>query len=350
MNDTLKEALTSIKWENNALILLDQTILPNEISYDEYHTIESVWDAIVTMKVRGAPAIGVTAAYGMYLGIRNFEGTIDEMRNQVQKNRDYLATSRPTAVNLFWAIDRMVKCVTSIDSDKIEMVKDALLEEAKTIHREDEEINRQIGENLLTLLQNGNGVLTHCNAGALATTKYGTATAPFYLAKEKGWDIKVYADETRPRLQGSTLTALELQRAGIDVTVITDNMAAMVMSQGKVQAAIVGCDRVAANGDTANKIGTLGVAILAKHYGIPFYVAAPTPTIDMNTSDGSLIPIEERHIDEIINGLGKWTAPKDIQAYNPAFDVTPANLITAIVTEKGIIKAPFEENLKKLFI
>lgn len=346
----MKQELVSIQWENDALVLLDQTILPNDIVYDEYKTLESVWDAIVTMKVRGAPAIGVTAAYGMYLGICNFEGTVDELNQQLQKNGDYLATSRPTAVNLFWAIDRMLKYAFTIESDKIDTVKKSLLEEAQTIHREDEEINRQIGEHLLTFLENGNGVLTHCNAGALATTKYGTATSPFYLAKEKGWDLKVYADETRPRLQGSTLTALELHRAGIDVTLITDSMAAMVMSQKKIQAVIVGCDRVAANGDTANKIGTLSVAILAKHYNIPFYVAAPTPTIDMETLDGSSIPIEERHIEEITNSFGKWTAPKDIQAYNPAFDVTPAHLITAIVTEKGIVHAPFEENLKKLFI
>ncbi|EGA90839.1 methylthioribose-1-phosphate isomerase [Planococcus donghaensis MPA1U2] len=345
----MTEALVSIEWKDDELVLLDQTILPNEIAYDRYTTIESVWDAIVTMKVRGAPAIGVTAAYGIYLSIRDFEGTPEELKQQLQKSRDYLATSRPTAVNLFWAIDRMMTCALSLDSDNIETIKEILLEEAKKIHREDEEINRQIGEHLLTLLEDGNGVLTHCNAGALATSKYGTATSPFYLAKEKGWDLKVFADETRPRLQGSTLTALELHRAGIDVTVITDSMAAMVMSQGKIQAAIVGCDRVAANGDTANKIGTLGVAILAKHYNVPFYIAAPTPTIDMDTPDGSAIPIEERHIEEIINSLGKWTAPKDVQAYNPAFDVTPANLITAIVTEKGIVHAPFEENFKKLF-
>lgn len=344
----MTEALVSIEWKNDALILLDQTKLPNEITYDRYTTIESIWDAIVTMKVRGAPAIGVTAAYGMYLGIQGVTGSVSELRDSLQKNGEYLATSRPTAVNLFWAIDRMINCATSLGGDNIEMMKETLLKEAKKIHQEDEDINRQIGEHLLTLLEDGNGVLTHCNAGALATSKYGTATSPFYLAKEKGWDLKVYADETRPRLQGSTLTALELHRAGIDVTVITDSMAAMVMSQGKIQAAIVGCDRVAANGDTANKIGTLGVAILAKHYKVPFYIAAPTPTIDMETANGDTIPIEERNIEEIINSLGKWTAPKDVQAYNPAFDVTPADLITAIVTEKGIVHAPFEENLKKL--
>ncbi|EPD51917.1 S-methyl-5-thioribose-1-phosphate isomerase [Paenisporosarcina sp. FSL H8-0542] len=337
----MTEALNPIEWKNDALVLLDQTKLPNDIVYEEFTTVESVWDAIVTMKVRGAPAIGVAAAYGVYLAVRNSETDLVKV---VQKSAEYLATSRPTAVNLFWALDRMT-AVKAPDA----IYKEALLAEAKAIHKEDEEINRTIGENLLTLLTDGMGILTHCNAGALATSKYGTATAPMYLAKEKGWDFKVYADETRPRLQGSTLTALELSRAGIDVTVITDNMAAMVMSQGKVQAVIVGCDRVAANGDTANKIGTLGVSILAKHYNIPFYVAAPTPTIDLNTPTGTQIPIEERHKSEVIEGFGRLTAPADVNVYNPAFDVTPHEHITAIVTEKGIVRAPYEENLKKLF-
>lgn len=334
----MNEPLNPIEWKNDALVLLDQTKLPNDIVYEEFTTVEGVWDAIVTMKVRGAPAIGVAAAYGVYLGVRDVTSNIEE---EVQKHADYLATSRPTAVNLFWALDRM----KAVKSDSL---KEALLEEAKAIHKEDEAINRAIGENLLTVLNDGMGILTHCNAGSLATSKYGTATAPMYLAKEKGWDFKVYADETRPRLQGSTLTALELSRAGIDVTVITDSMAGMVMSQGKIQAVIVGCDRVAANGDTANKIGTLGVSILAKHYGIPFYVAAPTPTIDLQTPTGNEIPIEERDKSEVIEGFGKLTAPAHVNVYNPAFDVTPAEHITAIVTEKGIVRAPFKENLAKL--
>ena len=334
----MNEPLNPIEWKNDALVLLDQTKLPNEIVYEEFTTVEGVWDAIVTMKVRGAPAIGVAAAYGVYLGVRDVTSNIEE---EVQKHADYLATSRPTAVNLFWALDRM----KAVKSDSL---KEALLEEAKAIHKEDEAINRTIGENLLTLLNDGMGILTHCNAGSLATSKYGTATAPMYLAKEKGWDFKVFADETRPRLQGSTLTALELSRAGIDVTVITDSMAGMVMSQGKIQAVIVGCDRVAANGDTANKIGTLGVSILAKHYGIPFYIAAPTPTIDLQTPTGAEIPIEERDKSEVIEGFGKLTAPAHVNVYNPAFDVTPAEHITAIVTEKGIVRAPFKENLAKL--
>lgn len=334
----MNEPLNPIEWKNDTLVLLDQTKLPNDIVYEAFTTVEGVWDAIVTMKVRGAPAIGVAAAYGVYLGVRDVTTNMEE---EVQKHADYLATSRPTAVNLFWALDRM----KAVKSDSL---KEALLEEAKAIHKEDAAINRAIGENLLTLLNDGMGILTHCNAGSLATSKYGTATAPMYLAKEKGWDFKVYADETRPRLQGSTLTALELSRAGIDVTVITDSMAGMVMSQGKIQAVIVGCDRVASNGDTANKIGTLGVSILAKHYGIPFYIAAPTPTIDLQTPTGDEIPIEERDKSEVIEGFGKLTAPADVNVYNPAFDVTPAEHITAIVTEKGIVRAPFKENLAKL--
>ncbi|MBY6037125.1 S-methyl-5-thioribose-1-phosphate isomerase [Fictibacillus nanhaiensis] len=346
----MTEQLIPIQWKDDALVLLDQTTLPNEVRYDSYTTIESVWDAIVTMKVRGAPAIGVSAAYGLYLGVKDAgEDSFETFFSDLKEKSDYLAASRPTAVNLFWALERMEKKVDSLSGSEVDEIKNALLQEAIAIHQEDEEINRLIGENLLTLLSDGMGILTHCNAGALATTKYGTATAPMYLAKEKGWDMKVYADETRPRLQGSTLTALELQRAGIDVTVITDNMAAMVMSQGKIQAVIVGCDRVAANGDVANKIGTMGVAILAKNFGIPFYVAAPTPTIDLRTPTGKEIPIEEREAEEVTNRFGVYTAPKGVKVYNPAFDVTPNEFVTAIVTEKGIVEAPYEENLQKLF-
>ncbi|MEF7659128.1 S-methyl-5-thioribose-1-phosphate isomerase [Bacillus thuringiensis] len=346
----MEEQLIPIQWKDDALVLLDQTLLPNEVVYESFKTAESVWDAIQVMKVRGAPAIGVSAAYGVYLGAKAVtQSTVEEFVEEVKKVCAYLATSRPTAVNLFWALERMESVAIDHTHLSIAQLKDRLLEEAKEIHREDEEINRQIGEHALTLFHDGMGVLTHCNAGALATTKYGTATAPMYLAKEKGWDLKIYSDETRPRLQGSTLTALELQRAGIDVTVITDNMAAMVMSQGKIDAVIVGCDRVAANGDVANKIGTLGVSILAKYYNIPFYVATPTPTIDLKTPTGKEIPIEERDASEVINRFGQYSAPKESKVYNPAFDVTPHENVTAIITEKGIIKAPFTENLKKLF-
>ncbi|PEF36513.1 S-methyl-5-thioribose-1-phosphate isomerase [Bacillus wiedmannii] len=346
----MEEQLIPIQWKDDSLVLLDQTLLPNEVVYESFKTAESVWDAIQVMKVRGAPAIGVSAAYGVYLGIKEvIQSKMEDFIEEVKKVCAYLATSRPTAVNLFWALERMETVATENSHLSIVQLKDRLLEEAKEIHREDEEINRQIGEHALTLFHDGMGVLTHCNAGALATTKYGTATAPMYLAKEKGWDLKIFSDETRPRLQGSTLTALELQRAGIDVTVITDNMAAMVMSQGKIEVVIVGCDRVAANGDVANKIGTLGVSILAKYYSIPFYVAAPTPTIDLKTKAGKEIPIEERDASEVINRFGQYSAPKESKVYNPAFDVTPHENVTAIITEKGIVKAPFTENLKKLF-
>ena len=346
----MAEQLIPIQWKDDALVLLDQTVLPNEVVYESFKTAEGVWDAIQVMKVRGAPAIGVSAAYGVYLGVKEVaKSSAEEFIAEVKKVCAYLATSRPTAVNLFWALERMESVAKENAHLSIAQLKDRLLEEAKEIHREDEEINRQIGEHALTLFHDGMGVLTHCNAGALATTKYGTATAPMYLAKEKGWDLKIYSDETRPRLQGSTLTALELQRAGIDVTVITDNMAAMVMSQGKIDAVIVGCDRVAANGDVANKIGTLGVSILAKYYNIPFYVAAPTPTIDLKTLTGKEIPIEERDASEVINRFGQYSAPQESKVYNPAFDVTPYENVTAIITEKGIVKAPFMENLKKLF-
>ena len=267
----------------------------------------------------------------------------------LRQHGEYLSTSRPTAVNLSWAIVRMVDKAEGMQGSGVGEIVAALESEAQVIHAEDEQINRAIGENLLSLLKDGDTVLTHCNAGILATSKYGTATAPFYLAQERGMNIKVYADETRPRLQGARLTAYELFESGIDVTLICDNMAAVLMDGGKIDAVIVGCDRVAANGDTANKIGTYNVAILAKHFGIPMYIAAPTPTIDMACATGDKIPIEQRDRQEVICINGKYNAPKDVKVFNPAFDVTPNELITAIVTEKEIVRAPFGENLKKLF-
>lgn len=345
----MDEQLITIQWIDDALVLLDQTKLPNEVVYERFETIESVWDAIQVMKVRGAPAIGVAAAYGMYIGIKDLSFLkTEELLKQFDQNADYLATSRPTAVNLFWALDRMKVVAQNHKTLNVDMLKDRILKEAKDIHIEDEQTNLKIGENLLPELNDGIGLLTHCNAGALATTKYGTATSPMYLAHKKGWDIKVYSNETRPRLQGSMLTALELQSAGIDVTVVTDNMDATLLSQGKIDAIIVGADRIASNGDTANKIGTLGVSILAKYYNVPFYVAAPTSTIDMKMKTGEEIPIEERNKEEVINQFGKLTALQDSQVYNPAFDVTPHDNITAIATEKGLIKPPFDVNFKKI--
>lgn len=345
--------LLAIKWDDkrDKLILLDQTKLPNEISYIEYDTAEGVYTAIKDMIVRGAPAIGVTAAYGIYFAIKNVpEDNFHNFFKVMEEKASYLDSSRPTAVNLSWALKRMKEKALENRERPIKDIKNILREEAKEIHQEDINICKRIGENLITLLKDHMGVLTHCNAGQLATSKYGTATAPMYLAKEKGWHLKIYSDETRPRLQGSTLTALELYEAGIDVTTITDNMAAVVMSQGKIDAVIVGCDRIAANGDTANKIGTMGVSILAKYFGIPMYIAAPTPSIDLNTATGREIPIEERNPEEVTCRFGVWTAPKGVKVYNPSFDVTPNENISAIVTEKGIVYPPFKENLRKIFL
>lgn len=345
--------LLAIKWDNerDKLILLDQTKLPNEIEYIEYDTCEEIWKAIQDMIVRGAPAIGVTAAYGLYFGIKDApESSFDAFWDVLKQKSDYLNSSRPTAVNLSWALKQMESKALDSKDRPVSEIKKILRETAKQIHEDDIHICRQIGENFMPLLKDGMGILTHCNAGQLATSKYGTATSPMYLAQEKGWHLKIYSDETRPRLQGSTLTALELFKAGIDVTVITDNMAAMVMSQGKINAVIVGCDRIAANGDTANKIGTMSVSILAKHFGIPMYIAAPTPSIDLSTPTGKNIPIEERDSKEITCRFGVWTAPKGVKTYNPGFDVTPHQNITAIVTEKGIVYPPFDVNFKKILL
>ena len=264
-------AFKTIQWQSEKLILINQTLLPNEIVYEEFKDAAGVWEAIRTMKVRGAPAIGIAAAYGLYLGIKDApEDSPAVFFRMLDEKSGFLSTARPTAVNLFWALERMKRKALAHKDLPVAQIKAMLRAEAIQIHREDEAINRSIGENLLTLLKDGMGILTHCNAGALATSRYGTATAPLYLGKERGWHFKVYCDETRPRLQGSTLTALELQQAGIDVTVITDNMAAVVMSEGKIDAVIVGCDRLAANGDAANKVGTLGLSILARYYQVPF--------------------------------------------------------------------------------
>ncbi|REK69301.1 S-methyl-5-thioribose-1-phosphate isomerase [Paenibacillus paeoniae] len=342
--------LQSVIWTGDKLDLLDQRLLPEEIVYLPLTTSEDVWEAIRHLKVRGAPAIGIAAAYGVVLGSRDAV-TAEDWIASVKKHAQYLATSRPTAVNLFWALDRMKAAADRFANEgfSLHQLKEALTKEAIAIQSEDEETNRLIGEHALGLFKDDMGVLTHCNAGGLATAKYGTALAPFYLAKEQGMNIRVFADETRPVLQGARLTAFELQQAGIDVTLICDNMAGMVMSKGWIDAVIVGTDRVAANGDVANKIGTYSVAVLAKAHGIPFYVACPLSTIDLSTPTGAEIPIEERNAEEITEGFGKRTAPQGVKVYNPAFDVTPHEYVTAIITEKGIITAPFEENLRKLF-
>lgn len=337
---------------NDKLILLDQTLLPEEEKYLELDTKEAIWEAIKRLSVRGAPAIGIAAAYGLYVCLNKVEtDSVAELENKLREISDYLATSRPTAVNLFWALKRMEKRfeLEKNKGKRVQEIKRALLEESNELLKEDQEMDIAIGEHALTLLKPGMGLLTHCNAGGLATSGYGTAEAPMYLGYDRGYDFKIYADETRPLLQGARITAFELYEAGLDVTVITDNMAAQVMKEGKIDAVLVGSDRIAANGDAANKIGTLGLAILAKEFGIPMYFLAPTSTIDLKAESGDDIEIELRDPEEIKNAFGRRTAPKEVKAYNPAFDVTPAEYITAIITEKGIVEAPFKEKIKKLF-
>jgi methylthioribose-1-phosphate isomerase len=312
---------------------------------------EEVREAIYNLRVRGAPAIGVTAAYGAYLGAcRSRAADVPGIARDFQAASDLLKAARPTAVNLAWALERMAGALRANAHLPPRGLLAALKSEADLIRTEDEEVCRRIGENGLALLQPGWGLLTHCNAGALATSRYGTATAPIYLGAQKGYAFRVFADETRPLLQGARLTAWELHAAGIDVTVICDNMASTVMSRGWVQAVLVGCDRVAANGDTANKIGTSGVAILAKHYGIPFYVHAPLSSIDIACASGRDIPIEERAPEEIAEmWYARRMTPQGVNAYNPAFDVTDNSLITAIVTEKGVIRPPYTTSIRALF-
>lgn len=337
--------------EKDTLILLDQTLLPNQKVFLELKEMKDIWDAIYHLRVRGAPAIGIAAAYGVYLGTKQSSAeSYEALYADFLKVKEYLASSRPTAVNLFWALDRMEKRFKLEEGKTVSEVKLALKDEAETIRDEDEKVCESIGEYALSLLKPGMGILTHCNAGTIATAKYGTALAPIYLGQERGYDFKVFADETRPLLQGARLTAWELKQAGVDVTLICDNMASIVMKEGKIQAVLVGCDRVAANGDTANKIGTSGVAILAKHYNIPFYVCAPLSTVDLECETGDDIHIELRPSEEITSKwYGEPMAPEDVQTYNPAFDVTDHQFITGIVTENGIAYAPFTESLPKMF-
>ena len=346
-----KGHIQSVNWDGEKVVLLDQTKLPLEVIYEEITTIKQMWEAIRFLKVRGAPAIGIAAAYGLVLGAREISSQDqDTFLKELHGKRDYLATSRPTAVNLFWALNRMTASAEKAADLGVQAIKEQLQKEAEAIRREDEQVCRLIGEHAISLFQDGIGLLTHCNAGGIATAKYGTALAAMYIAKERGWHIEVFADETRPVLQGSRLTAWELGQAGIDVTLICDNMAAMVMAKGWVQAVIVGTDRVAANGDVANKIGTYGLAVLAKAHGIPFYVASPLSTIDLDTPTGADIPIEERPAEEITEIGGKRVAPIDIKVFNPAFDVTPHEYVTAIITEKGIVRSDYLDGLKKLFL
>jgi methylthioribose-1-phosphate isomerase len=354
--------LQTITWTGSAARLLDQTRLPMETVYVDITDERQMWDAIKWLVIRGAPAIGVAAAFGAYLGIRDFDERQGERRALFERLNEvccYLKTSRPTAVNLFWALDRIHKVVTihpryrATPQRVIRLLKQRALHECLKMLDEDNCVCRAIGEHGAKLIAELAGtekqinLLTHCNAGGLATVQYGTALAPIYVGTEQGLKFHVYADETRPLLQGSRITAYELKQNGIPVTVICDGMSATVMAQGKVQAVIVGTDRVAANGDVANKIGTLGVAILAKHFGIPFFVAAPTSSIDLSLATGAQIPIEERAATEVSCGFGRQTAPDDVDIYNPAFDVTPNDLVTAIITEHGIAKPPYLESLRR---
>jgi methylthioribose-1-phosphate isomerase len=337
--------LQTITWTGQGARLLDQTKLPVETVYVDITDERQMWDAIRRLVVRGAPAIGVAAAFGVYLGVRDFHGGRDELLRRVGHVTEYLATSRPTAVNLFWALSRMSR-VAEKPGDAGQ-IKARLLDEAIDMIDEDNRVCRAIGEHGMKLLagltDSGKTIelLTHCNAGGLATVRYGTALAPIYVGAERGLKFHVWADETRPLLQGSRITAFELKQNGIPVTVICDGMAATVLAQGKVRAAIVGADRIAANGDVANKIGTLGVAILARHYRIPFFVAAPTSTVDLSLATGKQIPIELRAAEEVSDGFGRPTAPPDVNVFNPAFDVTPADLVTAIITEHGVARPPY---------
>ena len=347
--------LDTVKLSENReyLEILDQTLLPKTVKVLNIGKLEDIWEAIKVLRVRGAPAIGVTAALGMALCSSKLETKdINEFEKEFLKMKDYLASSRPTAVNLFWALNRMEKTFNKNKDKSISEIKEILFKEAENIRQEDIQISRNIGEIGLTLLHEGDGILTHCNAGTLATAKYGTATAPMYLALEKGLkNLRVYCDETRPLLQGARLTSFEMFNAGIDTTLICDNMASIVMKKGLIDIVFVGCDRVARNGDAANKIGTSGVAILAKHYGIPFYVCAPSSTIDMDTACGDDIPIEERNPEEVTTMWYKERmAPEGVKVYNPAFDVTDHSLITGIITEKGLCTAPFDKAFEKLGI
>ena len=334
---------------NDELIVLDQTRLPGEEKYLKLETKEDVYVAIKKLRVRGAPAIGIAAAFGLYTATRDSEAkTVEEFLVEVKATAEYLKKARPTAVNLAWALDRLVQSIEG-STGSVAAAKKTLLAEARLIRQEDEDACYHMGEFGLSLLKPGMGILTHCNAGTLATAKYGTSLAPLYLGQERGYDFHVFADETSPVLQGSRLTAFELSKANIDVTLICDSMANQVMKNGWVDAVVVGCDRMAANGDGANKIGTNGLAILAKEYNIPFYMFVPTSSLDLDTPTGDDIEIELRDGEEIYKmWYEKPMAPEGIKTYNPSFDVTPAEYITAIVTEKGIVRPPFSENLKKI--
>ncbi len=352
--DTLREIthIDNVKLgpEDASVVIIDQTKLPNATEYLTLKTPEDLYDAIFQLKVRGAPAIGICAGFGIYVLARTIDTEdYETFLKQFTEYKDYLNSSRPTAVNLSWALNRMEQVVRDHAGLPVKEILSLLGQECRNIQEEDRAMCRAISEYGLSLIQDGDGILTHCNAGPLATSRYGTALGPLFLGKERGMNFKVFADETRPLLQGARLTSYELQRAGIDVTLICDNMASLVMKNGWVQACFVGCDRVAANGDAANKIGTSGVAILANYYHIPFYVLGPSSTVDLSCKTGADIQIELRSPEEIKEKFyQKPMALDEVKCYNPAFDVTDHSLISGIITEQGIFREPYTESLKGL--
>ena len=341
--------IQTLEWTDQGVRFIDQTKLPTEEIYVVCTTYQQVADVIRNMVVRGAPAIGVAAGMGIALGVKNSKAeNVRDLKTDIDQICKVMGETRPTAVNLFWAIRRMQDKFESLRVRPLAQIKQALVEEAQRMHAEDIAANQVMGRHGAALMPSSGGVLTHCNAGALATAGYGTALGVIRAAVEQGKKIHVYADETRPFLQGSRLTAWELMKDGIPTTVISDNMAGAMMKQGKIAAIVVGADRIAANGDVANKIGTYTVAVLAKEHGIPFYVAAPISTVDLETPDGSGIPIEQRNGKEVTHIAGKQMVPDGVGVENPAFDVTPAEYVAAIITERGVAKAPYEESLRKL--
>lgn len=363
MNSILDYETVSLIDEDDALEIIDQTLLPGRIEIIRLHTAKEIWDAIYLLQVRGAPAIGVSAGMGLYLLMKHSQaGSYEEFMKELDEKSEFLNSSRPTAVNLSWALKRMKAHVEKVYAElcdgngekNFEQIRSAIIgemrDECQRIKEEDIDVCRRIGEYGVTLIKDGDGLLTHCNAGQLCACKYGTATAPMYLAHKKGMNIRVYCDETRPLLQGARLTAFELHSAGIDTTLLCDNMSASLMKTGAVNAIFVGCDRVAANGDAANKIGTSMVATVAKRYNVPFYVCAPTSTIDINTPTGNDITIEQRKPEEVTEMWYKERmAPEGVKVYNPAFDVTDNELISGIVTEYGILRPPYDKAIKELF-
>ena len=344
-----KMSIPTIQWTDNRVKIIDQNALPDRLKFIYCNTVKDIWRVIKKLNIRGAPAIGIAGAFGMYLGItRSKTKTFVEFYKEAERSEKYLASSRPTARNLFWALERMRGVAIKNCVKEVGVIKKLMLNEAKRILKEDKVICRSIGKAGSGLIKKGDTILTHCNAGGLATADFGTALAVIFQAKKDRKKVHVFVDETRPVLQGARLTSWELLREGIDTTLICDNMAASLMAKGKIDKIIVGADRIARNGDVANKIGTYNLAVLAKAHKIPFYVAAPLSTFDFNISSGKEIVIEERSADEVRRIRGKYIAPKEIKVYNPAFDVTPNRLVTAIVTEKGIVRSPYRESIRRV--